>query len=117
MCPPPKWTINAPAQTNHHTEPIFCMDTPLGKIDLGVPQTNPHGLAQGSNFKNCPGVPSSNPQGSIHAKYGLCMMIRVLRINTKIWTLMAIKCYFENTFSELELCVKKLCNNEKSFPI
>ena len=42
---------------------------------------------------------------------------RVLRINTKNLTLMAIKCYFENTFSELELCVKKLCNNEKSFPI
>ena len=30
MCPPPKWTINAPALTNHRTEPIFCMDTPLG---------------------------------------------------------------------------------------
>ena len=31
MCPPPpKWIINAPAQTNHRTEPIFCMDTLLG---------------------------------------------------------------------------------------
>ena len=29
-CDPPQWTINAPAQTNHRTEPIFCMDTPLG---------------------------------------------------------------------------------------
>ena len=42
---------------------------------------------------------------------------RVLRINTKIFTLMDIKWHFANTFSELELCVKNYCNDEKSFPI
>ena len=36
---------------------------------------------------------------------------RVLRINTKIFTLMDIKWHFANTFSELELCVKSHCNN------
>ena len=30
MRPPPKHTINAPAQTIHLKEPRFCMDTPLG---------------------------------------------------------------------------------------
>ena len=42
---------------------------------------------------------------------------RVLRINTKFFTLMDIKWHFANTFSELELCVKSPCDNEKSFLI
>ena len=39
---------------------------------------------------------------------------RVLRINTKNFTLMDIKWHFANTFSELELCIKSHCTNEKS---